>query len=210
MRRTNPQKQDMKALTQLVERHLSQKGWKLKELAVAINPHNPNKTLRKILKVLEREGFDLDRRNCMIQTVARTLHISDAPLDAALEEDRQELWRQIGEAQRRSFKGPYIWIEVTPDWHPCLVSITGPNIYRKLSVPASLDVLKDEKDIIRVAGEFIAEHFRSGDLRVPQQQVTHYLYRKEFELGYRFTPDGKFVEKEIGIYFAPVWGVRIR
>lgn len=194
----------MKAFTQLVHRYLHERGWNIKDLATAIAPRNQAVAHRKIADVLTGKRMN----DGVLLAVSRTLNINHQEREAALAEDLMERRRLIEEYQRPRFR-PHVWIEVTPGWFPSLLTITGPDIYRRLAVPAQLCEVIDEAEIIRLMGQFVVNHFNSAERRIARAQVTHYLYRQAFDVGYSFTPDGSFISKVCGPYLSPIFSVRV-
>jgi hypothetical protein len=194
----------MKAFTQLIQRQLDDRGWTFDDLARAVAPRNPQVALRKFRALLE-EG---SRNHGVLNSICKTLEIDPIQRNQALRADQEEAWRRLAEEQRPHFK-PHFWIEVTPDWRPSLITITGPNLYRRIAVPEEMEGLEDEQEIIEAAGRFVAAHFCSKDRKVAPSQLRYYLYRREFELGYRFTPEGGFVEKDETPYLSPTGRVRV-
>ena len=47
----------MKAFTELVHRHLNERGWNIKTLAAALAPKNPAVSLRKVNELLSGENI---------------------------------------------------------------------------------------------------------------------------------------------------------
>lgn len=194
----------MTAISRIVHHRLDERGWDIKTLAAALAPKNPQGSLCKLREMLSGEHV----RRGVLDAVCTTLEIDPAERKAALEEDRLARLKQIEEYQRPRFE-PHFWIEVTRDWFPSLLTVTGPDIYRKIPVPPEIIGLEDEEEIIKQAGQFVSGHFDSKNRRVPREQVTHYLYRKAFDIAYRFKPDGTFVEKITAPIIAPITTLRI-
>lgn len=194
----------MKAFTELIQRHLDKRGWTFDDLARAVAPKHPQVALRKFHDLLD--GGSFNRR--VLDSICSALEIAPMQRDNALKTDREEARRRLAEEQRPHFS-PHFWIEVTPDWRPSLLTVTGPNLYRRVAVPEEMEGLEDEKQIIAAAGRFVASHFVGKERRVPPRQITHYLYRHEFELGYRFTPEGELVGMDTSPYLSPIGRIRV-
>ena len=189
----------MIALSALIESKLSARGWSLIDLAKALAPRNPDKTLRKLRAVIDHG------RCSKLQMVAicRKLGITRAEHEEAMKSDTEAWWNSVAEEQRQHFT-PHLWIEVGPTWFPSLVTVFGAEFFRRVQVPEDLVALEDEELIIQRAGGLVADHYQSKQRRVNTDEMTGYLYRREFQLAYRFTPCGAFVEIETKRVLVPV------
>lgn len=189
----------MTAFGRLVHQYLQSRGWELKDLAARIAPRNPGTALRKLTEMLNGAR----RSNPYAASVRSILEIPQPEMDEALRADRRAQYERIEAHQRAEFS-PCFWIEVTPDWFPSLITIIGPAVYRRIAAPADLMALSNEEEIIQHAGRLVAAHFDSGQRRVPPEKITAYVYRRKFDLGYRFTPQGTFLEKTTTPILEPV------
>ena len=192
------------AIATLIESKLAGRGWKLTDLANALAPENPERTLAKLQAVMAGRRC----RQPHAGAICRALAITTEEHQAARKADKAALWDAVAEEQRQRFT-PHLWIEVKPGWWVSLLTITGPDIYRKVKVPEEWAALEDEAQIIRQVGGFVRAHFESKNLRVSKEELVSYLYRREFELGYRFTPEGQFMMMVTGRYLAPVVTLRL-
>lgn len=195
----------MKAFSLLVQRHLDERGWNLKDLAASHAPRNQSAALRKINELLDGGKV----RRGLMDSICVTLNIDRAEREAAQKEDRLARLKQIEEFQRQQFT-PHIWIEVTRDWFPSLVTILGAGFFRKVTAPDDLLAAQGDELIIAIAREFVVSHFNSTERRVNRDEVSHYLYRCSFDVSFRFKPDGQFVEKLTTPILAPMTVARIR
>lgn len=195
----------MKAFSRIVHRHLDERGWSIKTLAATLAPKNPEVNLRKITELLSGEVVRLG----LIDAICVTLNIEPSERKAALAEDQMSRRKEIEAYQRARFS-PHLWIETRPGWFPNLVTFIGVDFFRKVKVGEVLPSLKTDEEIIGVAGELVAQHFKSPELKVSKDELASYLYRRSFDLAYRFTADGKFIEKVVGPYVAPMTAIRIR
>ena len=187
----------MKAFASLIQRHLDERGWTLDDLARALAPQQWQSSRRKIDNLLG--GGDI--RNQLIDPISRELGLSPGERAAALQSDRRDWCRWRAEGQRARFS-PHFWIEVSNVWRPVPLMTSGPR--RTVAVPVELLGLDEEPAILREAGAFIAGHFGSSDCRVEREHVNHYVYRPQFDRGYRFTPQGALVERIDGLYLGSV------
>ena len=197
----------------IIETHLAKRGWTLPQLARVLSPTRPEKSLRNLRNIYAGEGCGSKPQ---AEAIRKALEIPADEYEAALKADDEALkagdaarLEEIVEDQRRSFH-PHLWIEVTRGWHRPLLWLTGTDIYRKVAVPDEWAALQNEEEIIRRAGEMVAAHYLSKDLRVEKEHLVSYLYRREFELGYRFDPEGRFLEKVTRRVLAPIYGVVVR
>lgn len=187
----------MKAFAALIQRHLDERGWTLDDLARALAPKQWQSSRRKIDELLG--GGDI--RHKLIDAISRELGLNSGERAAALESDRRDWCRWRAEAQRSRFS-PHFWIEVSNAWRPVTLMTSG--LRRTVAVPEGLLALNDEAAIIREAGAFVAEHFQSSECKVERDHVNHYVYRPQFDQGYRFTPQGDFVGRIDGLYLGSV------
>ena len=199
----------MKEFTDLIERHLAEKGVTLEDLAKIHAPQHPEVALRKFRDHLSGTCFRDGVANSLCNLLGIDRAEKEAVIKAGREAEDRAFREEVKERQRRNFS-PHIWIEVTRNWRPSLLSITGPDIYRKLPVPERLEGLEDDDAIIAACGPFVAAHFTSGKCRVEPHQLRFYVYRKKFDLGYRFTADGGFVEKLEFDYVGPYSDFRVK
>ncbi|MBX7210656.1 MAG: hypothetical protein K1X78_20280 [Verrucomicrobiaceae bacterium] len=195
----------MKAFSLLVQRHLDERGWNRKDLAASHAPRNQSAALRKITELLNGGKV----RRGLMDSICVTLNIDPAERKAAQEEDRLAWLNSIEEFQRQQFT-PHVWIEVIPGWFPSLVTILGAGFFRKVPAPDDLLAAQGDEQIIAIASEFVVRHFNSTERRVNRDEVNHYLFRCSFDVGYRFTPHGQFVEKLTTPILAPMTAARVR
>jgi hypothetical protein len=197
----------MTAFARVVLRHLDERGWTVQDLAASHAPRNPFVALRKINELLSGEQV----RQGLMDAICTALHIADADREAALAEDQRVWQKEVEDYQRAHFK-PHIWIKVKRGWHPPLVIIAfvGADVFREVPAPAELLAAKTDEEIIRLTGRIVVEHYNSKARRVPRDQLDFYLYRKTFDVAYRFTPDGSFVGKVTRPIPAPMTAARIR
>lgn len=189
----------MEAFAQLVRRHLDERGWNLKTLAGELAPKNPVVALRKLRELFSGECV----RDGVINSVCACLAIDPVKRQVALADDALARRRRLEEYQSARFT-PHLWIEVMDDWLPGLVTVIGVDFFRRVEVNDVLASATDDEKILRLASSMVVEHFNSDELRVPRDHVGQYLYRRRFDLGYRFTCEGGFIEKVTGPYLAPL------
>jgi len=197
----------MTAFARLVHRHLDERGWTVEDLAASHAPRNPFAALRKINEMLSGDHI----RQGLMDAICARLNIAPAERDAALAEDEKVWQKEVEEYQRAHFK-PHIWIRVRPGWHPPLwiIAIVGKDIFREVPATAELLAAETDEEIIKLTGCIVVEHYNSKALRVPREELTCFLYRRTFDMAYRFTPDGSFVEKVTAPILAPIAAARIR
>lgn len=189
----------------LIETQLLKRGWTLPQFARVLSPGRPEKSLRNLRSIYAGEGCGSKPQ---AEAICEALGISAGECEAALKADTDAWLDILAEHQRKRFR-PHLWLEVTQDWHPSLLTLTGPDIYRKVAVPDEWAVLQDENVIIRRAGEMVAAHYLSEDRRVSKKHLVSYLYRREFSIAFRFDPEGRFLEKVTLRVFAPIFSLRI-
>jgi hypothetical protein len=198
MRRTTTLKiTDMKAIRTLVQSRLQARGWSHQTLAETLTPHNPRKTLAKVKALLEEERHIPN----LLDAVCRVLQIHRGEREAAETEDRRVYRQLVMDQQRRHFR-PHLWTEVVPGFQRPL--FMGADVFRKTELPAALLALEDEHEIIDRIGRFVAAHFCSSALRIEKWEVQLFLYRRSFDLAYRFTPSGDFLTKVEQPIIAPM------
>lgn len=194
----------MSAVTALIASKLAERGWKLSDLANELATKAPANTLRKLQAVMD--GEHCSRRQ--VDAICGALSITKDERRAAVSADREAWWNAVAEEQRKRFT-PHLWIETVPSWYPCLGAFLGAELFKRVEVPEDLLALNDEAEIIRRAGELVAAHYQSKELRVRKEEMTGYLYRREFRLAYRFAPDGACIGLETGRVLVPVTRWRI-
>lgn len=196
----------MKAFSQLVHRHLEERGWTVQDLAASHAPRNPLVALRKINELLSGEHVSQG----LIDAICNALHITAADREAALAED-QRTWRKEVENHQRAHFKPHIWIRVR-GWHPPLViiAIIGKDIFREVPATAELLAAQTDEEIINLTSGIVVADYNSKARIVPRDKVTFYLYRKTFDIAFQFTPDGSFVQKVTTPILAPMTAARIR
>jgi hypothetical protein len=180
----------MTVFSQLVHRHLFERGWTVQDLARSHAPKNPLVALRKINELLSDEHF----RQGLADAICARLNIAPAEREAALVED-QRTWRKEVEDHQRAYFKPHIWIRVRHGWNPPLViiAIAGKDIFREVPATSELLAAETDEEIVKLTSGIVVEHYNSKDLKVPREEVDFYLYRKTFDVAYRFTPEGSFV-----------------
>lgn len=192
----------MKEFFALIQRHLEARNWTFDDLFLAIAPKHPLVAKRKINLLFTGAEY----RRGVIESICKALDIGSQEKEEALALDWMERHRIEGERQRPYFT-PHIWVEVTSAWRPSLLSITGPNIYRRIAAPEALIALENDDEIIKAASKFLSDYYHSDVWKVAQ--ITHYLYRRKIDLIYRFTPQGEFVEKVEELYLTPISRVAV-
>ena len=192
----------MQAVTKLIQTHLQGREWTARTLAATLTPHNPRKTLGKLLALLEGRNLPT-----LLDAVCGVLQVSQAERKAAEVEDQWAYRLFVLEQQRKRFR-PHVWTETTLGFQRPL--FMGADLFRRTELPAALLALEDEGEIIARVGQFVAAHFQSSALRVGKVEVQNFLYRKQFDLAYRFSPTGNFVTKVDRPIIAPEYSLVIR
>lgn len=196
----------MTAFSQLVHRHLFERGWTVEDLASSHAPKNPLIALRKLENLLA--GGSVSQG--LADAICARLNIAPAERKAALAEDQRVWQKEVEDYQRAHFK-PHIWIRVRPGWHPPLwiIAIVGKDIFREVPATAELLAAQTDEEIVKLTSGIVVEHYNSKDLKVPREEVDFYLYRKTFDVAYRFTPEGSFVGIVTRPILAPMAAARI-
>lgn len=195
----------MNAFSRLVQRHLDARGWSIRILASSIAPRHPAVALRKIGELLDGSH----PRRGVLDAICRVLAIDPEARKEALKEDFLAWQRQLEESERSHFHA-HVWVETTPNWFPSLVTVLGPDFFQKTPATSELLSASNDEEIIALAGELVANLSRSAGPHVPRKYVASYLYRRAFDLAYRFSPDGRFVEKITKPIIEPRAWARIR
>jgi hypothetical protein len=197
----------MTAFARLVHRHLDERGWTVEDLAALHAPQNPLIALRKISDLLSGDHT----RQGLMDAICVRLNIAPAEREAALAEDQRTWQKEVEDYQWAHFK-PHIWIGLKRGWPPSVImrAIIGVKVLREVPATAELLAAETDEEIVKLTSGIVVAHYNSEALRVPREEVTFYLYRRTFDMAYRFTPDGGFVGKLTAPILAPMAAARIR
>jgi hypothetical protein len=91
-----------------------------------------------------------------------------------------------------------------------IIAIAGKDIFREVPATSELLAAETDEEIVKLTSGIVVEHYNSKDLKVPREEVDFYLYRKTFDVAYRFTPEGSFVGIVTKPILAPMAAARIR
>lgn len=193
----------MKPTIELLRRRLVESGVDLKRVAAEIAPRNPARSIIKL-----RAAFDEGKSTAStLETLRAKLGVSLEEWQAAVEEERRTECEEILAFQRRQFS-PHLRIETVDEWR--VSPLLADTILRRIETPPHWAELTEESEILRVVGEFIAKLKGDSALRIPIERVEAFLYRRAFDLAYRFGIDGDFRGRIDGVRIFPTFYFDLR